>query len=412
MSRTLLTTAVASLALCSTASAAAPLDAGAPVSGFGEQPAQAGLSQAVVGADGTTLVAATRAAGSGRQVLVAEGRAGQPPVRTELLGAAGDITVQPRVAISEDGHGAVVFGKGHTLYLSVCEEDSCGQPVAIGSSALYPEADVAVQRGGRTTVLFRGRSKSGVNRLQWRITTGGKLGPVHTLGEFGNTPRLDTDATGKTVALWTRYGTGAQGLRTAARRVGEFTAPATLQEGRVALPQLVTGDDGETIAAWVSSPSFDVQSPSAQARYAFRTPNTAFTAPVDIGGPATGSLSLARSADGHAVLALDEQVEGGSTVVQQSVRAPGGPFTAPVDLGAAAFVSTVSGVSAAIDDQNATTVAWRGAAGVFASRDGAAPQLLSADASALGQPVLLSAGGRLTSATWVTAAGPVTAQGR
>src|SRR5437879_3160406 len=78
--------------------------------------------------------------------------------------------------------------------------------VVVGSSALSPEPDVAVQPGsGRLTVIWRGRTKGGSNRLQWRITTRGKLGAVHTLGEFGNEPRLGTDASGKTVAVWTRY---------------------------------------------------------------------------------------------------------------------------------------------------------------------------------------------------------------
>jgi hypothetical protein len=48
----------------------------------------AGLSSAAAGADGSSLVAGTREAGDHRQALVAEGRVGQPPVRTELLGPA------------------------------------------------------------------------------------------------------------------------------------------------------------------------------------------------------------------------------------------------------------------------------------------------------------------------------------
>ena len=75
---------------------------------------------------------------------MAEGRAGQPPVRTELLGPAGVITSQPRAVVDDEGHGAVVFARGKTVYLSACEEDSCAAPVKVGSSALSPEPDVAV----------------------------------------------------------------------------------------------------------------------------------------------------------------------------------------------------------------------------------------------------------------------------
>ncbi len=400
--RLLFATAAASVLLDASSAAAAPFDPGLAVEGFGAQPALAGLSDAAVGADGTSLVAGTRSSGSGRQVAVAEGRVGQPPVRTELLGPAGDITVQPRVALDDEGHGAIVFGRGSTLYLAVCEEDSCARPVPVGSSALKPEGDVAVQPGtGRVTVLFRGRSRSGINRLQWRVTTGARLGPLHTLGEFGNTPRLGTDASGKTVALWTRYGS-AQGLRTAARRVGEFTAPSTLQEGRVGAPQLVTGADGESIAAWVAGAST-----SGRARIAVRTTHTAFSAPANVGTRSTATLALDRAPDGHAVLAL--QAPG--SIVQQALRAPGGAFSAPVDLSAPAFVSTAAGVSAAIDDAGVPTVAWRSDAGVFAARAGTVQQL-SADTSALGQPVVLGAGAGLTSASWVSTAGPLTAQAR
>src|SRR4051812_6796461 len=80
--------------------------------------------------------------------------------------------------------------------------------------------------------------------------------------------------------------------RSAARRVGEFTRPTTVQAGGVYSPQLVTGADGETIVAWLSSSSFDVQSPRAQARVATRTANTSFSAPADVGGADTGTLAL------------------------------------------------------------------------------------------------------------------------
>jgi hypothetical protein len=420
------TAGLASLAFA-TAAAAAPFGAPAPIAGFGASPLLAGLASAAAGADGSSLIGATRSVGDGRQALVAAGRAGQPPVQTRLLGASGDITSQPRAVVDDQGHGAVVFARGNTAYLSVCKKGSCATPVKVGSSALKPDPDVAVQPGnGRLTVIWRGRSKGGSNRLQWRITTGGKLGAVHTLGEFGNDPRLGTDASGKTVAVWTRYvihPSDPKGLRTAARRVGEFTRPTTLQSGAVFSPQLVTGADGETIVAWLASPTFDVQSPSAQARVATRTANTGFSAPADVGGADTGTLALDRAPDGHAVLALDRQLDETTAIVQAAVRAPGGAFSAPQALAAPQFVSTAFGATAAIDDHGVATVAWSSVAvtagapaGFFAARSDAggtfaAAQQLATDATAASQqhPVL-AAGGSVTDVAWVTPGGPVVAQ--
>jgi hypothetical protein len=97
----------------------------------------------------------------------------------------------------------------------------------VGTSALKPQSAVAVQPvTGRTLVVWRGRTTKGGNRLKWRITTNGKLGAPHTLGEFGDNPQLATDASGKTVAVWLADRRAKrQGVRTAARRVGEFLAP-------------------------------------------------------------------------------------------------------------------------------------------------------------------------------------------
>jgi hypothetical protein len=78
-------------------------------------------------------------------------------------------------------------------------------------------------------VLWRG-TVAGHNRLQWRTATNGRLGATHTLGEFGTTPQIGTDASGKTVAVWIRY--RGSGVRTAARRQGEFTRPPRLLPSR------------------------------------------------------------------------------------------------------------------------------------------------------------------------------------
>jgi hypothetical protein len=297
---------------------------------------------------------------------------------------------------------------------------ACAAAVKVGTSALSPDPDLAVQPGtGRITVIWRGRAKSGSNRLQWRIATGGTLSAVHTLGEFGNAPRIGTDATGRSVAVWTRYAIHAsdpKGLRTATRRRGEFTRPITVAAGGVYSPQLVTGADGETIVAWLASSSFDVQSPRAQARVATRTANTGFSAPADVGGADSATIALDRASGGQAVLALDRSLADGTAVVQAAVRAPRGTFSAPQDLAAPTFVSTAFGARAAIDDQGVATVAWSSgstaATGVFAARstpDGAfaAPQALLAGATDTPQqPPVVAAAGSRTVIAW-TAPGSV-----
>lgn len=417
---------LASLVLAAPA-LAAPFGEPTSIGGFGASPSLAGLSSAAAGADGTSLVAGTRSAGNLRQALVAEGSVGRPPGQSELLGPPGVITAEPRAVLADVGHGAVVFARGNTVYLSACDANSCAMPVAVGTSALSPDPDVAVQPGsGRLTVIWRGRTKGAKNRLQWRTTTRGKLGAVHTLGEFGNEPRVGTDASGKTVAVWTRYAihpSDPKGLRTASRRLGEFSRPVTLQSGGVYSPQLVAGADGETIVAWLASPTFDVQSPRAQARVAIRRATSGFSAPVNVGGTDTGTLALARAPDGHAVLALDRQIDDTTAIVEASLRKPRRAFAAPQALAPPQFVSTAFGATAAIDDDGVATVTWSSAAlnpgspaGVFAARSDAtgafaAPQQLSAEARGVSQqhPVVAAAGG-FTDVAWVTTRGPVVAQ--
>jgi hypothetical protein len=198
-----------------------------------------------------------------------------------------------------------------------------------------------------------------------------------------------------------------------------MTRPATLFPGRVALPRLVTGVDGETIAAWISAPGLDVQSLSAQARFATRTPDRAFSAPQVVGGPDTGALALDRAPDGHAVLALDRQLPASSNAVPEAaVRVPGGALGPPQPLAGAQFIPTPFGPAAAIDDRGTATVAWASGAqpaglpvtpaGVFAARGdaGAAfgpPQQLTADARTANQqhPVTAATGTRALVA-WTT----------
>jgi hypothetical protein len=57
------------------------------------------------------------------------------------------------------------------------------------------------------------------------------------------------------VAVW---------LRRAARRVGAFTRPSTVQSGPAGAPQVVADATGTPLATWLASPTFGQQSPRAQ----------------------------------------------------------------------------------------------------------------------------------------------------
>ena len=409
------------------AAAAADFGAPSPVTGLGA-PAQSAFTSAATGADGTTLLAGVQPAGTGRQAFVAAGVAGAAPSQVMPLGGAGVVTTEPVVAVDDAGHGAVVFALGKTVYMSRCARGRCSAPARVGTSSLLPQPALALQPGsGRITVLWRGRSRSGVSRLQWRITTNGRLGAAHTLGELGDQPRIGTDATGKSVALWLGRGR-TPGVRTAARRVGELTRPTTLWPGRAALPRLVTGADGETIAAWVAAADLDVSTPSAQARVATRTPDRGFSPSAPVGGPDTGALALAREPGGRAVLALDRQLSPTLTVPQAAVRPPAGAFDTPQPLADPQFVPTPFGPVAAIDHRGAATVAWSSGslppgtaptpppAGVFAARGlpgaafGAPQPLSSGPAGATQQHPVLAAAGTRTLLAWTSPAGAFVAQ--
>ena len=103
--------------------------------------------------------------------------------------------------------------------------------------------------------MWRGRTTKGANRLKWRITTNGKLGAPHTLGEFGDNPQLATDASGKTVAVWLadpRASARAFGPPRAAGRVPG--ADQRDQRARRDL-RLVSSDRGASVAAWLTAPN-------------------------------------------------------------------------------------------------------------------------------------------------------------
>jgi hypothetical protein len=255
-------------------------------------------------------------------------------------------------------------------------------------------------------VLWRG-SASGRNRLQWRITTGGRLGRVHTLGEFGDAPRIGTDASGKTIAVWL----GTAGVRTAARRVGEFTRPATVGPAGAQELELAVAPSGDTVAAWRARGG-DVQSPRGTPVTISRGRDTAF-GPVQPLTSVTnaGTLSVAVGPDGRAVLAFTGQIDDALATVNASYRAGRGlPFAAPAVVGQPQFVSTAWGASAAIDAAGHATVAWGGAGTASAARSDAtgvfAPaQALAPTPGGASVRVLAAAGGATTLVAWMDTGG-------
>jgi hypothetical protein len=381
------------------AAAADSFGPAAPVAGFGDQPALAQVDGAQMARTGAAAIAGTADDGDHRRAAVAFGDASTMAAARGVGPVYGAYDVA--FAANATGDTALTYSVRNVAYLTLCRPGRCAPTMRVGTSALKPQSTVAVQPGsGRTIVMWRGHSSKG-NRLQWRITTGGRLGRTHTLGEFGDDPRLATDASGKTVAVWLADHRARQtGVRTAARRVGEFLAPTTVTSAPAADLRLVTSDGGSSVAAWLTAPEgIDVEQPRGTIEVSTRTPSTPFSAPSALG---TGStLSLAGSPDGHAVLATTRHVAQFSVVVCAARRAPGAAFGPLVDLAPPQDVSDAYGPTAAAADGGRALVAWaagiNGASspptGVLASVAGpsgsfGAPELLAgAQDATLTQPV-------------------------
>ena len=407
--RHLATAALAGLALVPASAAAAPFSAPTPITGFGAQPQLAGVSDSAAAPNGASIVAGTRSVGNQRQVVVALGAPGRAPATAHALRGAAIITSQPQVGISDAGRAAVVWSEGSVAFLATCANGQCTTPRTVGRSALKAQPAVAMQPNGRTTVMWRGHTSRG-NRLQWRITTNGKLGRTHTLGEFGNQPQLGTDASGKTVALWSRYVTSSRspmGIRTAARRAGEFTRPTTLFSGRVTSGQLETGARGLTYAAWVAPDANAVLASS-------RTANTRFAAPQTVVGGDARTVDLATSSSGFGALAIGRAAGSFDVTVWASVASPGGNFSQPVNVGGGQFISDLDPALAAVTAGGTTTIAWVGQpnptsqypAQAFASSATpggpfSSPQMVSDQATVQAGGATLAAAGDLTQFAFV-----------
>jgi hypothetical protein len=379
---------------------AAPFAPAATVAGFGDQPALALIGGAALGSDGASAIAGTAETANQRRVVAAFGVPGTAPSAARGFGPTSG-AFDLAFAANSTGDVALTYTVGHVAYLTTCHAGRCRPTARVGSSALKPQSAVAVQPfTGRTIVLWRGRTSHGVNRLQWRITTSGKLGAVHTLGEFGDNPQLATDASGKTVAVWLAdRRVAAIGVRTAARRVGEFLKPTSVSRAPAADARVVSSHGGQSVAAWLTAAEgVDVENPIGTVQVATRTTSTSFGVPQSL---ATGStLSLAGSPDGHVVLATDRHLDAFSVVVAAARRSPGGAFGPFTDLAPPQFLSDAFGATAAVADGGRALVTWASGigssttapTGVFAavaepSGAFAAPQMLAdARTATLPQP--------------------------
>jgi hypothetical protein len=391
---------MASLLVLPASATAAPFAPATPVAGFGNQPALAQVSGAALAASGASVVAGTADSAGNRRVVAAFGGATSAPAAARGFGppsGAYDLALGANAA----GDVALTFSVGHVAYLTTCHAAHCRPTRRVGTSSLKPQSAVAVQPvTGRTIVVWRGRTTKGVNRLKWRITTKGKLGAPHTLGEFGDNPQLATDASGKTVAVWLADRRAKRrGVRTAARREGEFLAPTSVTRAPAADLRLVSSDRGASVAGWLTAPNgIDPEAPVGTLQVATRTRSTSFGGSQALGSGST--LSLAGSPDGHVVLATDRHVAATSVVVSAARRLPGRAFGPLTDLSPAQFVSDAYGAKAAVADGGRALVTWAAGvdqsapapAGVFATvaeATGAfgAPQLLAdAQTATLPQP--------------------------
>jgi hypothetical protein len=412
---------IAALLAVPASASAAPFAPATPVAGFGDQPALAQITGANLAPGGGSVIVGTADNAGHRRAVAAFGDAMSAPAAARGFGPTSG-AFDLAFGANARGDVALTYTVGHVAYLTTCHLGRCRPTTRVGTSALKPQSAVAVQPvTGRTIVVWRGRTSKGVNRLQWRITTNGKLGRTHTLGEFGDSPQVATDASGKTVAVWLADRRAKrQGVRTAARRVGEFLAPTNVTRAPAANLREITSDNGATVAAWLTAPNgIDPENPRGTVQLATRTPSTSFRGLQSLG---TGStLSLAGSPDGHALVATDRHVDATSVVVSAARRVPGAAFGPLADVSPAQFVSDAYGAQAAVADGGRALVNWASGlnpsapapTGVFATvadASGAfgAPQLLAdAQTATLPQPT----GAATTSASALVAwVGPRGAQ--
>ncbi len=327
------------------AGTAAPFTEPVPVVG-----ADAPAGGAAVDDAGSSVLAVTVSDGDRARAALVFGSPGKPPTRVRRFGPPGAYDLE--LATNREGVSALTFSVDNRAYLTICDGDACGRTRRIARTPLKPESTVAVEpQTGRTTVMWRGSSGAG-GRLQWRITTGGRLGRPHTLGEFGDRPRLATDRSGKSVAIW--RDAADRTLRTAARRKGEFTRPTSLTRAPVAEQQLAVADN-RFVAAWLTAAGgIDAQDPAGTVQASTRYDDSAFLAPQSLGEGSTVDIDAAPG--GRALLTV-LQVSAESRVVA-STAGPSSRFTPLRAVDTAGFASTARPPRGALDDAGHLAVAY------------------------------------------------------
>ncbi|MEA2392690.1 MAG: hypothetical protein QOJ82_581 [Solirubrobacteraceae bacterium] len=401
------------LALLLAAVAAAAPAAAAADDGFGPAfalPASPGDRPADLAADvdGVQALAATTFEGRSGAVAVTltlRDPATGAVVRNVFRAPKGDNVLAPRVAITRrlaTMSWTRYRGPGSIRVLAVrCTMAGCGRVQTLGrGQRVKTMAAPAVTADGRSLVLWRGSSAHGGPRLQWAVTSFGRFGPVHTLGEFADQLDVATAADERVVALWT----GAHGTRTAERGSGEFTRPRTVGAATPAAEPRLAVAGAEVLAAWRGGTPDGEGSPGAGTAFvAIRAAATSgFGAPQAVATGEMRDLSLGADGAGRAVLAFGDlgtapPDQTTSENVGAAIREPGAAFGAPVTLDDTSFLYVTP--QAAVDDAGRASVVWEGRAQsppggpIIASESAPNGPLAARQVLALGGTAALAAAG-------------------
>lgn len=373
-----LTTLLPIVVLAAAAPAAAAQDWSppAPISGAAlHAPAQA------TGEGGTVAVAGLVSDAEGARKVRVAVRAPGGEAHSFAVGLRSGVPTFPDVAVDRQGIATAVWTQGSSIATARCSVRGCGRTQTIGRTTLpIGDPQVAIDPTDRATVLWRGITKSGARRLQWRIGPRGHFGPTHTLGEFGFGLQLATDDDGRTTAAWTAQETGFP-LRVADRVRGEFERPRTLSPaGQPATrAALAVAPGGQAVLAWRAAPEDGEGEPHAgPVLAAARAADGDFGAPSTISPPGTTASTVATdvSPDGRAVLAwldygpdFDPDVGGRVQTVHAVRSEPGGAFGAPEQLGQQGTPTVLrrEPLSAVMEPVGTAAVVWGNREGAHAA---------------------------------------------
>ena len=331
----------------------------------------------------TVLEAARRMAGSSHFA---------PP--ETLADGAGAMNIagdqQGRVTLAWTGFETAPDGSPvSSVETATWEPDLAGWtvPEALAAGNLEPP-ELAVDGSGVVTVAWI--DDSGVaSHIETRTRPAGSssFAPVQTLSPASSPSAVDvaSNATGRTVLLWSLRGIADPMLQVAIRRAGEssFGVPVDVSTtaGNLRPPVVAIDDAGTVTVAWSEvSDVARVWVATAPAGCAFGP-----RVQVDSGVGRTVVLSLSSSAAGAAVLAWIYRWDNDSDsrVARAAYRPAGGSFGAPIDLTEPVVGVFDDEIAASVDGGGHAFVAWtrRTEAGGYLYRayarilDGAAPVL-------------------------------------